>query len=79
MCGLCGARALGYTDEVGHAWYKHPGTRISSFEEAAEVGTQKVIADHSTIGIVVTTDGSITDLPRSANDSRGRVVAELET
>ena len=34
--------------------------------EAAEIGTRKVIAEHSTIGIVVTTDGSITDLPREA-------------
>ena len=32
--------------------------------EAAEIGTRKVIAEHSTIGIVVTTDGSITDIPR---------------
>ncbi len=31
--------------------------------EAAEIGTRKVIAEHSTIGIVVTTDGSITDIP----------------
>ena len=34
------------------------------FNMAAEVGTRKVITDHSTIGIVVTTDGSITDIPR---------------
>ena len=40
--------------------------------EAAEIGTRKVIAEHSTIGIVVTTDGSITDLPREAYvESRG--------
>ena len=32
------------------------------FEEAAEIGTRKVITDHSTIGLVVTTDGSITDI-----------------
>ena len=34
------------------------------FVEAAELGTKKVINDHSTIGVVVTTDGSITDIPR---------------
>ena len=34
------------------------------FNMAAEVGTRKVITEHSTIGIVVTTDGSITDIPR---------------
>lgn len=33
--------------------------------EAAELGTRKVICDHSTVGIVVTTDGSVTDIPRS--------------
>ncbi len=41
------------------------------FEKAAEIGTYKVIANHSTIGVLVTTDGSITDISRS-----GYVVAE---
>ena len=36
------------------------------FEEAAEIGTKKVIEEHSTIGLVVTTDGSINDIPRSS-------------
>lgn len=36
------------------------------FEDAAEIGTNKVITEHSTIGIMVTTDGSITDIKRSA-------------
>ena len=35
------------------------------FNMAAEVGTQKVITEHSTIGLVITTDGSISDIPRS--------------
>lgn len=35
------------------------------FEKAAEIGTEKVISDHSTIGILVTTDGSITDIGRA--------------
>ncbi len=48
------------------------------FEEAAEIGTQKVINDHSTLGLVVTTDGSITDIPRSAYaEAEERVVKEL--
>jgi len=34
------------------------------FVQAAEIGTKKVITDHSTIGFVVTTDGSITDIAR---------------
>ena len=35
------------------------------FEQAAEMGTEKVIKEHSTIGVLVTTDGSVTDIPRS--------------
>ncbi len=49
------------------------------FEQAAEIGTRKVINDHATIGMVVTTDGSITDIPRSAYvDAEERVVNELK-
>ena len=48
------------------------------FEEAAELGTKKVIEEHSTIGIVLTTDGSITDIPRSSYvQAEERVVGEL--
>ena len=47
--------------------------------EAAEIGTRKVIAEHSTIGIVVTTDGTITDIPREAYvEAEERVVGELK-
>ena len=42
------------------------------FNEAARIGTQKVIQDHSTIGIVITTDGSITDLPREKRTLKRR-------
>lgn len=49
------------------------------FEEAAEIGTRKVITDHSTIGIVVTTDGSITDIERSNYiKAEERVISELK-
>ncbi len=49
------------------------------FEEAAEIGTRKVIREHSTIGVVVTTDGSIGELPREAyTDAESRVVKELK-
>ncbi|MGN0683605.1 MAG: stage IV sporulation protein A, partial [Oscillospiraceae bacterium] len=48
------------------------------FNMAAEIGTQKVINDHSTIGIVVTTDGSITDIPRSEYEAaEERIISEL--
>ena len=36
------------------------------FEQAAEIGTRKVIEDHATVGIVVMTDGTITDIPRES-------------
>ena len=49
------------------------------FNMAAEVGTRKVITDHSTIGIVVTTDGSITDIPRDEyEEAEERVIRELK-
>ena len=48
------------------------------FEVAAEMGTKKVITEHSTIGIIVTTDGTITDIPRDEYvQAEERVVEEL--
>lgn len=49
------------------------------FEKAAEIGTKKVIADHSTFGIVMTTDGSVTDIERANYVSaEERVVEEMK-
>ena len=49
------------------------------FEEAAELGTDKVINEHSTIGVVVTTDGSVTDIPRENYlEAEERVVAQMK-
>ena len=49
------------------------------FAQAAEMGTKKVITDHSTIGIVVTTDGSIAEIPREDYiDAEERVIRELK-
>ena len=49
------------------------------FDRAAEIGTQKVINEHSTIGLVVTTDGSIGDIPRSEYEAaEERVINELK-
>ena len=46
---------------------------------AAEIGTQKVINEHSTIGLVITTDGSITEIPREEyREAEERVVGELK-
>ena len=56
-------------------WFDHEITMT----EAAEQGTHKVISEHSTIGVVVTTDGSICDIPRQDYISaEERVVAELK-
>lgn len=50
------------------------------FDVAAETGTQKVICDHSTIGLVITTDGSISDIPRGNYEAaEERVVRELDS
>lgn len=49
------------------------------FEKAAELGTQKVIREHSTIGVLVTTDGSVTEIPRANYESaEARTVEELK-
>ena len=49
------------------------------FVKASEIGTEKVIKEHSTIGVLVTTDGSISDIPRANYvKSEERVVAELK-
>ncbi len=56
-------------------WYDHE----IPMTEAAELGTRKVIADHSTVGIVVTTDGTITDIPREDYlEAEERVIRELQ-
>ncbi len=72
--------ALGYTEEDGARMVNTPWSdEQMPFEEAAEIGTKKVIQDHSTIGVVVTTDGSFGDLPRDAYaDAEERVVGELK-
>ncbi len=66
----------GETPRMVHTpWSEEP----MPFLEAAEMGTKKVITDHSTIGMVVTTDGSVTDIPReNYEDAEERVIAELK-
>ena len=47
--------------------------------EAAEIGTRKVITDHSTVGVVVTTDGTVTEFPREDyREAEERVIRELQ-
>ncbi len=58
--------AKGYKDEEGERMVKTPWFEDSiPFSQAAKIGTEKVINEHSTIGVVVTTDGTILDFPRS--------------
>lgn len=72
--------AEGYMDGeaakmVNTPWYEHE----IPFEDAAEIGTRKVITDHSTIGLVVTTDGSITGIERDEYlEAEERVIDELK-
>ena len=71
--------AKGYEDENGprmvHTpWYEE----AIPFVEAAEIGTEKVIKDHSSIGVLITTDGSIGEFDRNAYvDAEKRITEEL--
>jgi len=74
--------ATGFQDELGNPrlvktpWYEEE----IPFHEAAEIGTEKVIKDHSTIGIVVTTDGSIGTLGRNEYlEAEEKVITELKS
>ncbi len=72
--------SMGYSEDsqprmVSTPWFDYP----VPFNEAAEIGTKRVITEHSTIGLVVTTDGSISDIPRHDYiDAENRVIGELK-
>ncbi len=72
--------SLGYIENdeprmVSTPWFDKP----ISFNEAAEIGTKKVITEHSTIGLVVTTDGTITEIERDEYiPAEDRVISELK-
>ena len=72
--------SLGYIEGdqprmVRTPWYENE----IPFNMAAEIGTKKVITEHSTIGLVITTDGSISDIPRDEyEEAEERVVSELK-
>ncbi len=72
--------AIGYLEDDVPRMVKTPWNEDEiPFEQAAEMGTKKVIEEHSTIGILVTTDGSITDIPREDYiEAEARVVSELK-
>ncbi|MBR3300448.1 MAG: stage IV sporulation protein A [Clostridia bacterium] len=72
--------ALGYIENdqprmVRTPWFEEP----VPFDMAAEIGTKKVISEHSTIGLVVTTDGSISDIPREDYlEPEERIIADIK-
>ncbi len=79
--GFITPESIGYEDNLGNPrmvktpWFNEE----LPFVEAAEIGTEKVIKDHATIGIVVSTDGTILDMPRSNYiNAEDKVVNELK-
>ena len=73
--------AIGYSEDEQPRMVKTPWFENEiPFDDAAEIGTKKVITDHSTIGLVITTDGSISDIPREDYvESEVRVINELKS
>lgn len=72
--------SLGYIENNNPRMVKTPWfDKDIPFNMAAEIGTQKVITEHSTIGLVVTTDGSIGEIPRQEyEEAEERVINELK-
>ena len=72
--------AIGHMEDDMPRMVKTPWSEEEMpFETAAELGTKKVIVEHSTVGMVITTDGSITDIPREDYiEAEERVVRELQ-
>lgn len=73
--GALGDTESGEMRMVNTPWSKDP----IPFADAAEIGTRKVICDHSTIGAVITTDGTVGEIPRSSYiESEKRVISEIK-
>ncbi len=71
--------ALGATEEGSARMVKTPWSDdLLPFEEAAEIGTRRVITEHSTVGVLVTTDGSFGEIQRDSYvDAESRIAKEL--
>ena len=75
VSGASGAMEDGVPRMVSTPWYDHE----IPMTEAAELGTKKVMEEHCSIGLVVTTDGSITDIPREDYmDAERRAIADMQ-
>lgn len=74
--GAVGAEEEGMPRMVSTAWFEHP----IPMTEAAELGTEKVIREHCSIGILVTTDGTITDIPREDYvAAEGKAIQDMQS
>ena len=72
--GAVGAEEEGVPRMVSTAWFDHP----IPMTEAAELGTKKVIAEHCSIGILVTTDGTVTEIPREDYvEAEGKAIQDM--
>lgn len=75
VTGAVGATEDGIPRMVTTPWYDHE----IPMTEAAELGTKKVMEDHCSIGLVVTTDGTITDIPREDYlDAEARAIEDMQ-
>lgn len=73
--GAVGAEEDGVPRMVTTPWYDHE----IPMTQAAELGTKKVMQEHCTIGLVVTTDGSITDIPRQDYlDAEKKAITDMQ-
>ncbi len=73
--GAVGAEEEGTPRMVTTPWFDHE----IPMTEAAELGTQKVMQEHCTMGLVVTTDGTITDIPRQDYvEAEGRAITDMQ-
>ena len=73
--GAVGAEENGVPRMVTTPWFDHE----IPMTQAAQLGTQKVMQEHCTIGLVVTTDGTITDIPREDYvEAEGKAIADMQ-
>ena len=73
--GAVGADEDGVPRMVTTPWYDHE----IPMTDAAELGTKKVMEEHSSVGLVVTTDGTITDIPRvDYVDAERRAILDMK-
>ena len=73
--GASGATEDGVPRMVSTPWYDHP----IPMTQAAELGTKKVMQEHCSIGLVITTDGTITDIPRADYiEAEGRAIMDMQ-